>query len=106
MQVQQSISTVDNPTGRGEQRSMGLGLGILCLLWQLVRLPIFTFLVILEPVVRMFLAGLALLGILMAFFFKFSGAAPHFSFWSTLAISVGFGLLLLIYEAMVRLFSR
>jgi len=54
----------------------------------------------------MFLAGLALLGILMAFFFKFSGAAPHFSFWSTLAISVGFGLLLLIYEAMVRLFSR
>jgi hypothetical protein len=42
----------------------------------------------------------------MSFFLKLSGAAPHFPFLTLLAISVGFGLVLIGYEALVRRFSR
>ena len=55
--------------------------------------------------VRIVLATLALLGILITFFFKFVGP-PNFPFWTMLAISIGFGLALLVYYALMRLFSR
>jgi hypothetical protein len=80
--------------------------GAFGLLWLAIRLPVFTFLVILEPVVRVLLATIALFGILLSFFFKFSGAAPHFPFWLMLAMSVGFGLALVAYNGLIRLFSR
>jgi hypothetical protein len=83
-----------------------LAVGLLRLVWRLIRLPILTFLVILQPVVGLVFGGLALLGILMSFFFKLSGAAPHFPFLIMLAISVGFGLALIGYEALIRYFSR
>jgi hypothetical protein len=83
-----------------------LAMGSLRLVWRLMRLPILTFLVILQPVVGLVFGGLALLGILMSLFFKLSGAAPHFPFLTMLAISVGFGLALIGYEALIRYFSR
>lgn len=83
-----------------------LAMGSLRLAWRLIRWPILTFLVILQPVVGLVLGGLALLGVLMSFFFKLSGAAPHFPFLTMLAISVGFGLALIGYEALIRHFSR
>src|SRR6266404_1945400 len=83
-----------------------LAMGSLRLVWRLVRLPILTFLVILQPVVGLVLGGLALMGVLMSFFFKLSGAAPHFPFLIMLAISVGFGLALIGYEALIRYVSR
>ncbi len=51
----------------------GLLRGTLRLLWHAVRLPVYVFLVILEPVVRFILGALALLGVLTAFFLKFYG---------------------------------
>lgn len=42
---------------------------------------------------------------LTAFFFKAYGV-PHFPFWLTMAISLGLGLLLVVYDALLRLFSR
>jgi hypothetical protein len=83
-----------------------LAMGSLRLGWRLIRLPILTFLVILQPVVGFVFGGLALLGILMSFFFKLSGAAPHFPFLTMLAISIGFGLVLIGYEALIRYFSQ
>jgi hypothetical protein len=79
---------------------------LLQLVWRLIRLPILTFVVILQPVVGLVFGGLALLGVLMSFFFKLSGAAPHFPFLMMLAISVGFGLALIGYEALIRYVSR
>lgn len=81
-------------------------MGSLRLVWRLVRLPILTFLVILQPVVGLVFGGLALLGVLMSFFFKLSGVAPHFPFLMMLAISVGFGLALIGYEALICYVSR
>lgn len=83
-----------------------LSRGALWLIWQTVRLPVFAFLVILEPIVRFVLSAVALLGVLMAFFFELSGVAPHFPFWGMLGFSVGCGLLLIAYYALLRLFAR
>jgi hypothetical protein len=83
-----------------------LAMESLRLVWRLIRLPILTFLVILQPVVGLVFGGLALLGVLMSFFFKLTGAAPHFPFLMMLAISVGCGLVLIGYEALIRYVSR
>jgi hypothetical protein len=79
--------------------------GTLRLLWYALRLPALTFLVILEPIVRFFLGALALLGVLTALFFKFYGV-PHFPFALMLGVSVGLGLMLVGYYALLRLFGR
>jgi len=71
------------------------------LLWQVVRLPTFTLLVILEPVVRAVLGGLALLGVLTALVLKVA-AAPHFPFLGMLGASIGCGLVLAGYHALLR----
>jgi hypothetical protein len=83
----------------------GLLRGTLSLLWYAVRLPVYMFLVILEPVVRFILGALALLGVLTALFFRFYGV-PHFPFTLMLGTSVGLGLILVGYYALLRLFSR
>jgi hypothetical protein len=83
-----------------------LVVGALWLAWQAIRLPISATLIVLEPVVRFILTAATLLGILMAFFFKLSRAAPHFPFWGMLGFSVGCAVLLMAYHAIVRLFSR
>ncbi|MGH8133336.1 MAG: hypothetical protein ACRETP_08930 [Steroidobacteraceae bacterium] len=75
------------------------------LIWQALRLPVFVFLAILQPVVGFVLRTLALLGVLMAFFFKLYGA-PHFPFWLMLGISVGCGMTLVGYNALMRMFAR
>jgi len=83
----------------------GLRRGTLHLLWNAVRLPVYIFLVILEPVVRFILGALALLGVLTALFFKFYGL-PHFPFVLMLGMSVGLGLILVGYCALLRLLGR
>jgi hypothetical protein len=75
------------------------------LLWQVVRLPIFTLLVILEPVVRVLLGALALLGVLTALVLKLAGAL-HLPFLGMVAASVGCGLLLAGYSALLRVLSH
>jgi hypothetical protein len=75
------------------------------IVWRLVRLPAFTLLVILAPVVRFLLGSLALLGVLMALFWKLVGP-PHFPFIPMLALSTGCGLALAGYDAVLRLLSR
>jgi hypothetical protein len=63
------------------------------------------FLVILEPVVRFILGALAVLGVLTALFFKVYGV-PHFPFALMLGVSVGLGLLVVGYQALLRVLSR
>ena len=73
--------------------------------WQLIRLPVYTMLVILEPVVDVIFGGVALLGVLISLFFKFYGI-PNFPFWTMFLISITFGLVPTIYGGVIRLFSR
>jgi hypothetical protein len=73
-------------------------------LWFAVRVPIYLFLKILEPVVTIVFYGLALLGVLTTLFYRAIGM-PHFPFWTMLAISLGFAAVLMCYQAMIRLFE-
>ena len=79
--------------------------GVLWLLWQAVRLPTLAFLIIIEPIVRVVLAGGALLLVLTAFFYRLFTPVPHFPFWSLLAMGIGSMLLLMLYYALLRLLS-
>ena len=73
--------------------------------WTLIRLPVLALLVILEPVVRVILAGFALLMTLTAFFWVAVLGLSAFPFWRMLALAIGAWLLLAFYYALVRVFS-
>ena len=73
--------------------------------WRIVRIPLVTLLVILEPVVSLLFGGLALLGVLMTLFYTWI-KLPHFPTWTMLAISVAFGLIATLYRALIALLSR
>jgi hypothetical protein len=77
----------------------------LWLLWQGIRIPLFLLLAILEPVVSFVLGSLALLGVLMALFWKLTGP-PHFPFLVMFGISLGFALALACYHALLYSLSR
>jgi hypothetical protein len=77
----------------------------LWLLWQGIRLPSFLLLAILEPVARLVLGSLALLGVLTAFFWRFVGP-PRFPFLLVLGVSLGFELALVALHKPLRLLSR
>jgi hypothetical protein len=74
--------------------------------WSVVRIPALAFLIVLEPVVGVVLAGLSLFGILVTFLFKWTSVDPRFPFWMMLGISIGFGVMLFLYEGLISLMSR
>jgi hypothetical protein len=72
--------------------------------WQCIRLPLFLFLLALEPVVTLVLGALALLGVLTALFWKFFGP-PNFPFLLMLSISLGLEVALIVYHKLLRLLA-
>jgi hypothetical protein len=74
-------------------------------LWRAACLPVLMLLVILEPLVTFVLAALALLGLLTTLFFYLVGP-PEFPVWTMLALSLGFGIALVPYHALIRLLSN
>jgi len=100
MSVPGSISlTHSRPNIAAETGRSALWVG-----WHCIRLPLFLFLLVLEPVVTLVLGTLALLGILTALFWKFFGP-PNFPFFLMLGISLGFELALIIYHRLLRLLA-
>ena len=73
--------------------------------WRIVRIPLVTLLVILEPVVSLLFGGLALLGVLITLFYTFI-KLPNFPTWTMLTVSVAFGLVVTLYRALIALLSR
>jgi hypothetical protein len=78
---------------------------LLWCLWQTIRIPAYLFLSILAPVVRFVLSAVALLGILTALLWE-CVHPQHFPFALMLEMSLGFGLLLYVYEWLLRSLSR
>ena len=74
--------------------------------WRGIRIPVVAFLIVLEPIARFVLAAVALLGILVSFFFEFSGAAPRFPFWVVFGLSLGCGALVIVLNALMRRLAR
>jgi len=92
---------------RGSDESLPLsrlGSGVTLALraaWALIRLPVLTLLVILEPLVRFALSALALLLVLTALFLEFASSRP-IPFWGMLATAVGCVALLALYQGLIR----
>lgn len=74
--------------------------------WQLVRPPLFTLLTLLEPVIREVLSLAMVLGIFATIVFELSAAGPQFEFLKMLALSLGFGVALVLYYGLLALVSR
>ena len=74
--------------------------------WHAVRLPLLAILSLLEPVVCFVLAGLAILGIMVALFRELAGSASGVPLWGMLTFSGGALALLALYYALIRLLSR
>jgi hypothetical protein len=71
----------------------------------LVRLPVVTLLIILEPVVSLVFGGLALLGVLTVLFYDLI-RLPHFPTWTMLSLSVGFGIVGRLYRGLIHILAR
>ncbi len=74
-------------------------------LWRSLCLPVLLVLVILDPVVTFLLTGLALVGLLATLFFYLVGP-PEFPKWAMLTVSLGFAVVLMGYQALIRLLSE
>ena len=81
----------------------GLLAAILCIVWQAVRLPILTLLVMFEPIVNVALSTVALIVALSTLFWKLADSKPGFPFWTLVAASLACALLLALYHALIRL---
>lgn len=55
---------------------------------------------------RFVLCGLAILSVLFAFFFEFVSGVPNFPFWGMLGFGVACALAMMLYYALMRVFSR
>jgi hypothetical protein len=73
--------------------------------WWLVRVPVYVLLRIARPVVRFGLGALGLLSFLLALFYHLTSTLAHPPFLPLLGFSLLCGLGLLVYEALLRLFS-
>ncbi len=65
-------------------REMTRARAIGAITWKLVRLPIIYALVISEPILRIGLTTIGVLGIVSAVVIELSGSAPNFPFWAAL----------------------
>jgi hypothetical protein len=79
-----------------------IGKCLLALLWLAVSRPLFAVLVILEPLVRAILCGLALLVLLTLLFFWFLAPPLDVPYGCMLALSIACILLLQLYYVLVR----
>lgn len=73
-------------------------------LWRLICFPVLLLLVVLEPLFNFVLMALTLLGLLTTLFFYLVGQ-PTFPVGTMLALSVGFALALVAYQAIIRVLS-
>jgi len=79
---------------------------VLCVTWKAIRFPVVALMIVLEPVVRLLLAGFALLMTLTALFLKLvMPLQAHAPFWTLLAIAVGCMAVLTVYYAILRILS-
>lgn len=98
------ISSRSWPTGLALMGLCFLGV-LLWLVWQAIRIPLLTFLVMFEPLVNFTLSVLALLIALTAGLWKFTDPKPSPPFWTFLAASLVCVLALGVYHALIRALS-
>jgi hypothetical protein len=72
-------------------------------LLMIVRLPVLAILLLLEPVVNVICSAMVVLGMFAAVAFEVSAVGPRFPFLQMAAISLAFGVLLILYQSAIAL---
>ena len=90
---------------RPDAGSQGALRALVLFLWDLVRLPIYALLIVLEPFVRIVLSLVAILVGIIACFMYFVAHDPHVPFWTMLVVLIGCGLLMVGYYSLVAFFA-
>jgi hypothetical protein len=67
-----------------------------------IRLTVFAILAVFEPIIRVALSLLALVGVSLAVFNRYVAHALHFPFWLVLGMSTGCALALVMYYKLMR----
>ena len=80
--------------------------GTLRLAWDGVRLPCLYLLTLFSPVVETLGVTLMLLGLLVSIAYRISSAGTAFPFWLMIGISLGFGIFVILYHALIGFLSR
>lgn len=76
------------------------------ILWDIVRIPILTVLLVLEPLASLILTAVAVFGLAAAVILQLSGNLPHFPFWSMLVCASASLLALTAYRTLIGIMSR
>ena len=95
---------ISHPDAIGSRSRTVAGIILWCL-WQTIRIPAYVFLSIFAPIIRAVLSGVALLGLLTTLLWE-CVRPQHFPFALMLGVSLGFGLLLYVYEWLLGFLSR
>src|SRR3954471_14672351 len=89
-----------------ESRAVRIVSGLFNVIWHIVRVPCGAMLALLEPIVSTVLAGIALLLLFTALFYRFAAPPnPEFPFWGMIGMSVACVLLQVLYRSLMRLFT-
>ena len=88
----------------GTRIALALLAALFWLVWQAIRLPVLTLLVMFEPIVNFGLSALSLLVALTAIFWRLTDPMP-FPFWTILAASLACVLALALYHVLIRALS-
>lgn len=88
-----------------EHRLRDFALGVVAIVWAIVRVPVYALLLVLEPVVGTALCLIGLLLVITAFFFRFATSVPQFPFWGMLGSGIACMMLLMLYHWLIRVFS-
>jgi len=70
---------------------------------QVVSRPLFALMTLLEPIVAKVLSFALVLGVFTSIVFEFSAVGPQFDFLRMLALSLGFGIALVLYHGLLAL---
>ena len=76
------------------------------LFWNAIRIPVLGVLLLLEPAVRIVCSCALVLGVFASVVFEISAVGPRFPFLAMLGASLGFGVLLVLYEGLIALFTK
>ena len=97
MDATNTPSTAHDPFLRA---STGQGTASVAL--KAIRLTVFAILAVFEPIIRVALSLLALVGICLSVFNRYVVYAPHFPFWLVIGISMGCAVALAMYYKLMR----
>jgi len=97
MDATDAPSTTHDPFLRA---STGRGTGSVAL--KAIRLTVFAILAVFEPIIRVALSLLTLVGVSLAVFNRYVVYAPHFPFWLIIGISMGCAVALAMYYKLMR----